>query len=159
MGKAKPTRGQLVMHLAAGKPASAFARKHRLNERTIRHQASRPDVRRAVEALLREQARQTTAMLSGVGAKAAAELARLAIKGVDERTRLQACTAILKQIVDMSKFSDLESRLADLEAAAANPEKERPYRTQPPQAADDDSPAVITPMVRKYSPPRENMRT
>jgi DNA-binding CsgD family transcriptional regulator len=150
MGKRTPTRRDLVLHMAAGKSAAAFARKFGRSERTIRYQASRPAVRREVEAILREQARQTSAILTGLGAKAAAELAKLATRSGDEKVRLQACRTILQQIVDMSTFSDLESRLAELEADRAAPHKRLPPRSQPACDIDNERP-LYRPRPRQLS--------
>jgi hypothetical protein len=114
MAKTKAQQDLLIAHLVGGGNASSFASKHGIPDRTARSWAASKTVRDAVEAANRESGRQIVTVLSRTGAAAAIELSKLALKSQDEKIRLGACRTVLQQLVEISKFTELEQQMTDL---------------------------------------------
>jgi hypothetical protein len=77
--------------------------------------ASDPKVRREVEATRRRALGRAIGRLSSVAMKAANGIVTLAREADSESVQLRACRAVLADQVAVSKFSDLEYRMAEID--------------------------------------------
>ena len=77
--------------------------------------AQDPKVRREVEARRRRALNRAIGRLSSVAMKAANGIAKLAKEAESESVQLRAWRAILADQMAVSKFSDLEYRMAEIE--------------------------------------------
>jgi hypothetical protein len=84
-------------------------------ERTAFRWAQDPKVRREVEACRRRVVNQAIGRLTGLTKKAADGIANLAQEADSESVQLRAWRAILADQMAVSKFSDLEQRMVEIE--------------------------------------------
>ena len=105
----------LALAIARGQSIDAWANKNDVPRSTAFRWASDPKVRREVEATRRRALGRAIGRLSSVAMKAANGIVTLA-KGADsESVQLRAWRAILADQMAVSKFSDLEYRMAEIE--------------------------------------------
>ena len=105
----------LALAIARGQSIDAWAKKNDVPRSTAFRWASDPKVRREVEATQRRALGRAIGRLSSVAMKAANGIVTLA-KGADsESVQLRAWRAILADQMAVSKFSDLEYRMAEIE--------------------------------------------
>jgi hypothetical protein len=105
----------LALAIARGQSIDAWAKKNDVARSTAFRWASDPKVRREVEATRRRALGRAIGRLSSVAMKAANGIVTLA-KGADsESVQLRAWRAILADQMAVSKFSDLEYRMAEIE--------------------------------------------
>jgi hypothetical protein len=101
----------LALAIAQGQSIDAWAKKNEVPRSTAFRWARDPKVRREVEA----SRRQAIGGLSRFALKAADEIVRLAREAESESVQLRAWWAILADQIAVSKFSDLEYRMAEIE--------------------------------------------
>ena len=83
--------------------------------RTAFYWAKDPKVRREVEACRRRVVNQAIGRLTGMTTKAVDGIANLAKEADSESVQLRAWRAILADLMSVSKFSDLEYRMTEIE--------------------------------------------
>jgi hypothetical protein len=105
----------LALAIAEGESIIAWAQQNGVPERTAFRWAQDPKVRREVEACRRRVVNQAIGRLTGLTTKAADGIANLAQEADSESVQLRAWRAILADMMAVSKFSDLEYRMAEIE--------------------------------------------
>jgi hypothetical protein len=105
----------LVQAIARGQSIAAWAKKNEVPRRTAFRWASDPKVRREVEASRRRALGRAIGRLSSVAMKAADGIVTLAKEAESESVQLRAWRAVLADQMTVSKFSDLEYRMAEIE--------------------------------------------
>jgi hypothetical protein len=105
----------LALAIAEGESITAWAEENGVSERTAFYWAKDPKVRREVEACRRRVVSQAIGRLTGMTTKAAERIASLAQEADSESVQLRACRAILTDMISVSKFSDLEYRVTEVE--------------------------------------------
>jgi hypothetical protein len=105
----------LALAIARGQSIDAWANKNEVPRSTAFRWASDPKVRREVEATRRRALGRAIGRLSSVAMKAANGIVTLAREADSESVQLRACRAVLADQVAVSKFSDLEYRMAEID--------------------------------------------
>ena len=111
----KNRKTQLASAIARGGSITAWARQNEVPLRTAFRWSSDPKVRRAVEAWRRRALDRAIGRMASRAAKAADGIARLGEGAESESVQLRAWRAILADQMAVSKFSDLEDRMAEIE--------------------------------------------
>ena len=105
----------LALAIAGGESIAAWAQQNGVSERTAFYWAKDPRVRREVEACRRRALNQAIGRLTGMTTKAADRISTLAQEADSESVQLRASRAILADMIAVSKFSDLEYRMTEIE--------------------------------------------
>ena len=105
----------LIQSIARGQSIDAWAKKNEVPRSTAFRWASDPKVRREVEASRRRALGRAIGRLSSLAMKAANGIAKLAESAESESVQLRAWRAILADQMAVSKFSDLEYRMVEIE--------------------------------------------
>jgi transposase-like protein len=105
----------LVLAISGGESISEWAKQNGVSERTAFYWAKDPKVRREVEAFRRRVVNQAIGRLTGMTTKAVDGITKLAREADSESVQLRAWRAILADMMSVSKFSDLEYRMAEIE--------------------------------------------
>ena len=105
----------LALAIARGRSIDAWASKNDVPRSTAFRWASDPKVRREIEASRRRALGRAIGRLSSVALKAADGIITLAKEAESESVQLRAWRAILADMMSVSKFSDLEYRMAEIE--------------------------------------------
>ncbi len=105
----------LALAIAGGESVAAWAKQNGVSERTAFYWAKDPKVRREVEACRRRVVNQAIGRLTGMTTKAVDGLTNLAQEADSESVQLRAWRAILADLMSVSKFSDLEYRMTEIE--------------------------------------------
>jgi hypothetical protein len=108
-------RDQLAMTIAQGKSIAGWARQNGVPKRTAQRWASEPDVRRQVEDWRRRVLDRALGYLAGRSMWAVRGIAQLGEAAESESVQLRARRAILQDQIAVSKFSNFEYRMAELE--------------------------------------------
>jgi hypothetical protein len=106
---------QLAIAIAHGESIAGWARQNEVHERTAYRWARDPDVRRQVEDIRRRSLDQALGSMAGRSMWAVNGLIQLGETAESESVRLRARRAVLHDQMAVSKFSSLESRMAELE--------------------------------------------
>ena len=105
----------LALAIAEGESIAEWARQNGVAERTAQRWGQDRNVRREVDACRRRALNQAIGRLTGMATNAVDGIANLA-KGADsESVQLRAWRAVLADQIAVSKFSDLEYRIAEIE--------------------------------------------
>ena len=115
----KSTKAQLALALANGVSAAQWAWHQQVPKRTAYRWAKDPDVRKAVEAYRRRTIDQAIGLMTKKTIRAAGVIASLVEEGESHTVRLRACRAIFSDMMAVSKYSGLESRMLEIEADIA----------------------------------------
>jgi hypothetical protein len=105
----------LALAIAEGESIAAWAQQNGVSERTAFSWAKDPKVRREVEACRRRVVNQAIGRLTGMTTKAVDGITNLAQEAESESVQLRAWRAILADLMSVSKFSDLEYRMTEIE--------------------------------------------
>ncbi len=105
----------LALAIAGGESIAAWAQENGVSERTAFYWAKDPKVRREVEACRRRVVNQAIGRLTGMATKAVDGITHLAQEADSESVQLRAWRAILADMMSVSKFSDLEYRMTEIE--------------------------------------------
>jgi hypothetical protein len=105
----------LALAIAEGESIIAWAPENGVPERTAFRWAQDPKVRREVEACRRRVVNQAIGRLTGMTTKAADGIVTLARDADSESVQLRAWRAILADMIAVSKLSDLEFRMSEIE--------------------------------------------
>ncbi len=121
MANRRRRRGEdvLLNALAGGAIVEAAAGQVGMSERTVYRRLADPGFRRRLEELRAEMARRTASSLTAAGPKAVEVLLEL-LDSPSEATRLGAARLILQLGPKLREASDLEARLAAIEARLAD---------------------------------------
>ena len=106
---------QLAMAIAQGKSTAGWARQNNVPERTARRWATEPDVRRQVEDWRRRILDRALGYMAGRSMWAVRGIAKLGEAAESESVQLRARRAVLQDQIAVSKFSNFEYRMAELE--------------------------------------------
>jgi hypothetical protein len=101
--------------IAEGESIIAWAQQNGVPERTAFRWAQDPTVRREVEACRRRVVNQAIGRMTGMAMNAVDGIVTLAKEADSESVQLRAWRAILADMLSVSKFSDLEYRMAEIE--------------------------------------------
>jgi hypothetical protein len=105
----------LALAIARGESITAWARQNEVPRRSAFRWASDPKVRGAVEAWRRRALNRAIGRMAGLAMKAADGIARLAESAESESVQLRAWRAILADQMAVSRFSNLEQRMVEIE--------------------------------------------
>jgi hypothetical protein len=111
----KKIRLALALAIARGEPITAWARQNQVPRSSAFRWARDPKVRHAVEAWRRLCLDRALGRMASRATKAADGIARLAESAESESVQLKAWRAILADQMAVSKFSNLEHRMAEIE--------------------------------------------
>jgi hypothetical protein len=105
----------LALAIAGGESITAWAKENGVSERTAFRWAQDLTVRREVEACRRRVVNQAIGRLTGMSMNAVDGIVTLAKEADSESVQLRAWRAVLADMMSVSKFSDLEYRMAEIE--------------------------------------------
>ena len=125
-------KANLALALAAGKTVADWAKDNAIPDRTARTWSHSPEVRDQVEAIRRAVIDRTIGRLSDHATEAADQIARLAKDATSEAVRLQAARAVLAELMAVSNYATLDSRLAEVERRIAHAQPEQHGTTHCP---------------------------
>jgi hypothetical protein len=111
----KNQKNQLAVAIARGESITEWAGQNEVPLRTAYRWSRDPRVRRAIEAWRRRALNQALGRLAGLSMKAAEGIARLGESAESESVQLRAWRAVLADQMAVSRFSDLELRMLDIE--------------------------------------------
>jgi len=106
---------QLAIAIAQGKSIAIWARENDVHERTAYRWARDPDVRRQVEDIRRRFLDRALGSMAGHSMWAVKGIIELGEKAESESVQLRARRSVLHDQMAVSKFSNLEYRMAELE--------------------------------------------
>jgi hypothetical protein len=106
---------QLALAIAQGKSITGWARQNGVPRRTAQRWAADPEVRRQVEDWRRRILDRALGYLAGRSMWAVRGIAKLGAAAESESVQLRARRAILHDQMAVSKFSNFEHRMAELE--------------------------------------------
>ena len=106
---------RLAMAVAQGKSIAEWARQNGVPRRTAQRWAAEPDVRRQVEDWRRQILDRALGFMAGRSMWAVRGIAKLGEAAESESVQLRARRAILQDQMAVSKFSNFEYRMAELE--------------------------------------------
>jgi hypothetical protein len=106
---------QLAMAIAQGKSIVGWARQNKVPRRTAQRWAAEPDVRRQVEDWRRGLRDRALGYMANHSMWAVRGITALGEKAASESVQLRARRAILLDQIAVSKFSNFEYRMAELE--------------------------------------------
>jgi hypothetical protein len=106
---------QLAMAIAQGKSIAGWARQNGVPRRTAQRWATEPDVRRQVEDWRRCVLDRALGYMAGRSMWAVRGITKLGDEAESESIQLRARRAILQDQIAVSKFSNFEYRMAELE--------------------------------------------
>jgi hypothetical protein len=109
------TKIQLALALAQGVSVRAWARDQNVPKSTAYYWSKDPKVRRVIETYRRRALDRAIGTMVNRMPRAASEIAALADGAESESVRLRALAAIFSDVMAASKYSVLESRMANLE--------------------------------------------
>jgi Homeodomain-like domain len=105
----------LALAVAEGESIAEWARHKGVPERTAQRWAQDRNVRREVDACRRRALNQAIGRLTGMAMNAVDGIANLAKGAESESVQLRAWRAVLADNMAVSKFSDLEYRMTEIE--------------------------------------------
>jgi hypothetical protein len=105
----------LALAIAEGESIAEWARQNGVPERTAQRWAQDRNVRREVDACRRRALNQAIGRLTGMAMNAVDGIANLAQGAESESVQLRAWRGVLADLMSVSKFSDLEYRMAEIE--------------------------------------------
>jgi hypothetical protein len=108
-------RSRLALAISRSESITAWARENEVPRRTAFRRATDPKVRRAVEAWRRRSLSRAIGRMAGLATQAADGIANLAEGARSEAVQLRAWRAILADQMAVSRFADLEQRMAEIE--------------------------------------------
>jgi hypothetical protein len=107
---------ELAVAIARGVAIAAWARAKKVPRTTAFRWAEEPDVRKAVQDCRRRIVDQAIGRITKVTNQAADTIANLCTQGDSHAVRLRAAQAVFSEMIAVSKYSDLEQRMTELEA-------------------------------------------
>jgi hypothetical protein len=111
----KNTKIHLALALAQGYSAAKWAHANAVPKNTAYRWAREPEVRKAIQAHRRRLIDEAVGKLTKNTSKAADVLIRLARDGDSHSIQLRAARAVYSDMIALSKYSDLEERMTELE--------------------------------------------
>jgi transposase-like protein len=117
----KDTKIYLALALAQGYSAAKWARAHGVPKNTAYRWAREPEVRKAIQAHRRRLIDEAVGKMTKNTSKVADVLIRLARDGDSHSIQLRAARAVYSDLIALSKYSDLEERMTEVEVMQ-NPE-------------------------------------
>jgi len=118
-GQDKSTKSQLAIALAQGVSVTQWARAHEVPRSTVYRWASEPEVRKEIEAYRRGAIDRAVGVMTKRSTWAVGNVVSLASDAESESVRLRANRAILADLMAVSKYSDLEQRITEIEEQLA----------------------------------------
>src|SRR5438270_3143173 len=106
---------QLALAIAGGESIAAWANQNGVSERTAFYWAKAPKVRREVDACRRRALNEAIGRMTRISMNAVDGIVTLAKEAESESVQLRAWRAVLGDMMSVSKFSDLEYRMTELE--------------------------------------------
>ena len=106
---------QLAMAIARGKSIAGWARQNKVPRTTAYRWASHPDVRRQVEDWRRRVLDRALGWMAGHSMWAVKGITKLGEAAESESVQLRARRAVLYDQIAVSKFSNMEYRMAEIE--------------------------------------------
>jgi hypothetical protein len=111
----KSKKAQLALAVAQGISAAKWARNNEVCKMTAYRWAKEPKVRAAVEAYRRRAIDQAIGRMAMHTTTAADGIAKIAKESESDAVRLRAYRALFSDMIATSKYTGLESRMADIE--------------------------------------------
>ena len=117
---------RLAHALASGSTAAAWARKNKLEVRTVGNWARLPECKALITSIRRDVTDRVVGKLTRSALSAVTIIHTLAEKGENESTRLSAARTIIDKLLDVSSHVASSEALAALQARIAELEKTLP---------------------------------
>jgi hypothetical protein len=111
-----PKKTALAIAVAKGVRVTAWARQNDVGRSTAYNWTKEPGFRLVVQSWRREALDRAIGMMASRSTGAVKVIAGLADRAESESVRLRAARAVLSDQIPIAKFSDLESRMGQLEA-------------------------------------------
>jgi hypothetical protein len=111
-----PKKTELAIAVAKGMTVAAWARQNDVAGSTAHDRTKEPGFRLVVQSWRREALDWAIGMMASRSTGAVKVIAGLADLAESESVRLRAARAVLSDQIPIAKFSDLESRMGQLEA-------------------------------------------
>ena len=128
-GKRKKLTQELLTALACGATPAQAAAKVGLSQRTVYRRLLDVGFRQEVEQLRTETVRRSSGMLTAASLEAIKTVLELLQSSKSDSVRLGASRTIFEYGVKLREFTEIQERLADLEARVAAPtEAENDFR-------------------------------
>jgi hypothetical protein len=108
----------LAVAVAQGIPVAEWALRNDVNEQTAYRWAAEPEVRSQVESIRRRALDQAIGGMANRVAWAVEKIVELGKTAASESVRLAALRALMSDLIAISNFSALETRVAKLEERA-----------------------------------------
>jgi len=130
----KGMKTELAIAIAQGKSVALWARDHRVPKSTAYYWANDPKVRRVVESCRRRTLDRAIGRMARRATWASDQIAMLAKMAESESVKLRALRSIFSDVVAVSRFSDLEYRMAEIEEGLRDPTDDAGLRDRPDDA-------------------------
>jgi hypothetical protein len=111
----KATKVQLAFALAQGSSIRAWARAHQVPPRTAQRWSKDPKVRKTVEEFRRRTLDRAVGMMTSRSIQAVVRIDRLSKSAKSEFVQLSASRAIMSDMMKVSRYSGLETRMTEIE--------------------------------------------
>jgi hypothetical protein len=134
-GVEKGSKDHLAVAISRGAKVAAWARTNKVSRATAFRWAKEPDVRKAVLDCRRRSVDRMLGQMTVFSGEAVATIHRISKEGDGDAVRLKAARGMIADMISVSKFSDLEYRVTEVEQML-------------------DSPAGAANGVRSPSPPK-----
>src|SRR3954468_1117312 len=105
----------LALAVAEGESIAEWARQNEVPERTAQRWAQDRNVRREVDACRRRALNEAIGRMTRMSMNAVDGIVTLAREADSESVQLRAWRGVLADLMSVSKFSDLEHRMTELE--------------------------------------------
>jgi hypothetical protein len=109
------TKTQLALALAQGVTVTRWARENNVPRPTVYRWARDPKIRNAIESCRRRTLDRAIGMMVKRAPWTVGEITTLAGQAESESVRLRALKTIFSEMMAVSKYSGLESRMANIE--------------------------------------------
>jgi hypothetical protein len=108
-------KSDLALAVAQGTSVAKWRRKHNVPARTAYRWSSDPEVRASVQTIRRRYLDRAAGILARNATSAVTGILKLGKKAKSESVKLSALRAVLSDYVDVTNFSTLEGRVAEVE--------------------------------------------
>jgi hypothetical protein len=117
----KGSKEQLAVAIGRGVSISAWARANEVPKATACRWANEPDVRKEALSYRRRVLDRAVGQMTKLSGGAVDTMRRISKDGESDSVRLKAARSLISDMITLSRYSGLETRMADLEATLPPP--------------------------------------
>lgn len=129
----------LAIAMATGGTVAAWARDNQVPKRTAYTWSRSPEVLELVRRIRRRAIDRAIGRLSKNATAAADEIAKLAKSATSEAVRLHAARSVLADLITVSDYAALESRLSEVESQLRDGSQQEPSAPVSSHPGQEDS--------------------